>query len=232
MDDDRVSSYLRHLPAVLREGPFLGRFLLAFEAVLTGIAPEAIPQGAELDPYRGLVGLERLLDGIHRFFDPLTTEPEFLPWLALWVATSLRDDWSEATKREFIANIVPLYRERGTRGGMEKVLRLSGDEAQVVDFNDGLHEALEIKYFGSGPKPAHFFGVIVTIAERDPVELQRRLRRVQAIIDREKPAHTYYGLRILFPAMRINNNPATNLAFGPGIRINNATPLVLGTTTS
>jgi len=232
MDDDHVSSYLRHLPAVLREGPFLGRFLLAFEAVLTGIDPEVVPKGAELDPYRKLVGLERLLDGIHHFFDPMQTEPEFLPWLAQWVATSLRDDWSEATKRSFIANIVPLYRERGTRGGMEKVLRLSGDEAQVVDFNDGQHEDIEVKYFGSGPKPAHFFGVIVTIAERDPTELQRRLRRVQAIIEREKPAHTYYGLRILFPAMRINNDPVGNVALGKGITINNAIPLVLGTTTS
>lgn len=222
------SSYLPYLPAVLRQSPFLGRFLLAFEAVLTGLDESSNPLD-ENDPHRKLVGLERLLDDIDRFFDPLRTDPEFLPWLSAWVATSLRDDWSEETKRDFIAHIVPLYRERGTRAGIEKVLRLSGDEAQVVDFHDGLHEDLEIAQFGTAPKPAHFFGVIVTVNERDPVELSRRTRRVRAIVDREKPAHTYYGLRLLYPALRINNDKS-NEAFGPGITISNTAPLVLGTT--
>jgi phage tail-like protein len=229
MGDDRVSSYLPYLPAVLRQSPFLGRFLLAFEAVLSGVDESSIPEDPALERYRKLAGLERVLDGIDRFFDPARTDPEFLPWLAQWVATSLRDDWSEQTKRTFLASIVPLYRERGTRAGIEKVLHLSGDEAQVVDFHDGLHEDLEATHFGSLPKPPHFFGVIVTVNERDPVELARRTRRVRAIVDREKPAHTYYGLRILYPAMRINNDKS-NTAFGPGITIDNTTPLVLGTT--
>jgi len=245
MDDDRVSSYLPYLPAVMRQSPFLGRFLLAFEAVLTGLDEEAIPEDPTLAPYRDLAGLERLLSTIERFFVPggverffddhpaaapsIKTDPEFLPWLAQWVATSLRDDWSEQTKRNFIANIVPVYRERGTRAGIEKVLRLSGDDAQVVDFHDGLHEDDERAQFGVAAKPAHFFGVIITVNERDPAELARRARRVRAIVDREKPAHTYYGLRILYPAMRINNSKS-NAAFGPGITINNTTPLVLGTT--
>lgn len=228
-DDLARSSYLPYLPAVLRQSPFLGRFLLAFEAVLSGADGAALPDDPALSRYRELAGLERVLDGIDRFFDPARTDPEFLPWLAQWVATSLRDDWSEETKRNFLASIVPLYRERGTRAGIEKVLRLSGDEAQVVDFNDGLHDDLEKLHFGAAAKPAHFFGVIVTVNERDPVELARRSRRVRAIVDREKPAHTYYGLRILYPAMRLNNSKS-NSAFGPGITISNTTPLVLGTT--
>lgn len=229
MGGDQVSGYLPYLPAVLRQSPFLGRFLLAFEAVLTGVDPKALPADPALAPYRDLAGLERLLDTLDRFLDPARTDPEFLPWLAQWVATSLRDDWSEDTKRAFLANIVPLYRERGTRAGIQAVLRLSGDEALVVDFNDGQDEDLEKTHFGAAAKPAHFFGVIVTVNERDPVELARRSRRVRAIVDREKPAHTYYGLRILYPAMRINNSKS-NTAFGPGITISNATPLVLGTT--
>lgn len=239
MDADRVSSYLAYLPAVLRQGPFLGRFLLAFEAVLSGLPADAYPEGAGIDADRALQGLEQILDGIDRFLDPLRTDPEFLPWLAQWVAVSLRDDWSEATRRDFLANIVPLYRERGTRAGIEKVLRLSGDDATVVDFGDGLHEELEEREFGQEAKPPHFFGVIVTVSERDPIELTRRTRRVRAIVDREKPAHTYYGLRILYPAMRINNDPVNNPGLGVGIMINNdpknnppsfGPGLVLGTT--
>ncbi|WP_437275938.1 phage tail protein [Sorangium sp. So ce375] len=224
-----MSSYLPYLPAVLRQSPFLGRFLLAFEAVLSGVDPASIPDDASLDDVRDLKGIERVLDGIDRYFDPLRTDPEFLPWLAQWVATSLRDDWSEETKQKFLANIVPLYRERGTRAGIEKVLHLSGDEAQVVDFHDGLHESLEAVHFPFNPKPPHFFGVILTVSERDPAKLARQTRRVRAIVDREKPAHAVYGLRILYPAMRINN-AKSNTAFGPGLTISSTNPLVLGTT--
>ncbi len=229
MANDRVTSYLPHLPAVLRQSPFLGRFLLAFEAVLSRNDAIAEVPGEDLAGYTNLVGFTQLLDRIHEYFDPLKTDPEFLPWLAQWVATSIRDDWSETTRRNFVANIVPLYRERGTRAGIEKVLALSGDEAMVVDFQDNLHRDLEAMHFPGvpNPPPPHFFGIILTIDDRDPVKLARRARRLRAIVDREKPAHTYYALRIIYPAMRINNNPA-NAAFGPGITINNATPLVLG----
>jgi phage tail-like protein len=229
MGDDLLSSYLPYLPAVLRQGPFLGRFLLAFEAVLSGLPEGAYPPGPTFDAHRGVKGLEQLLDDIDRYFDPMRTDPDFLPWLAQWVALSLRDDWSDDTRRTLLASIVPLYRERGTRAGMEKLLRASGDDVRVLDFGDGLDEELEQKEFGTGPKPPHFFGVILTVGESDPSQLARRTRRVRAIVDQEKPAHTYYGLRILVPALRINNDPQGNPTFGPGIRINNAVPLVLGT---
>lgn len=229
MANDRVTSYLPYLPAVLRQSPFLGRFLLAFEAVISRNDAVAELQDPNLARYRDLVGFAQLLDRIHEYFDPLNTDPEFLPWLAQWVATSIRDDWSETTRRNFVANIVPLYRERGTRAGIEKVLALSGDDATVVDFQDNLHKDLEATHFPGipNPPPAHFFGVILTVDDLNATKLARRARRVRAIVDREKPAHTYYALRIIYPAMRINNSPA-NAAFGPGIVINNAAPLVLG----
>jgi len=116
--EERVSSYLEHLPAVLQEGPFIGRFLLAFEAILHGLPPG--PDVSQLP-----VGLSDLLDRMHTYFDPVgertvagTRMPaEFLPWLAQWMATSLWEDWSEETKRNFLANCLPFYRRRGTRGG-------------------------------------------------------------------------------------------------------------------
>jgi hypothetical protein len=72
-----------------------------------------------------------------------------LPASLVEQATSLRDDWSEETKRSFISNVVPLYKKRGTRDGIEKVLRLSGDEAKVVDFNDG-QDVLTVARFSTG----------------------------------------------------------------------------------
>jgi phage tail-like protein len=230
-----VSSYLQYLPAVLQQGEFLGRFLLAFEEILSGgldlsqidTAGLSAEEKARLETEKRLLGFEQILDRIHTFFDPAQAPEDFLPWLAQWVATSLRDDWSVETRRRFVGQIVPLYRMRGTRAGIQAVLELSGEVVKVVDFGDGLDEELEVREFGSGPWPPHFFGVLLTVQQRDPIELARKVRRVRAIVEREKPAHTVYALRINYPAMRINNDPATNKALGPGVLVGRNT--VLGT---
>jgi hypothetical protein len=117
---------------------------------------------------------------------------------------------------------------RGTRAGIEAVLRLCGHtDAVVVDFGDGRDEALEQQEFGIGPKPAHFFGVILTVNKIASAELAGEVRRACAVIDREKPAHTFYALRLRSPAMRINNDP-NDPTFGPGIKVGVTT--TLGTT--
>jgi phage tail-like protein len=131
-----ASTYLRYLPAIFRvedreNGGFLGRFLLAFEAVLTGRQKKQKP------------GLEELLDGIvnedgteglagvHRYFDPGPGRPdpcrapnEFLEWLASFVALTLRADTSPEFRRDLIARAVPLYRRRGTLQGLADMLTL------------------------------------------------------------------------------------------------------------
>jgi phage tail-like protein len=134
-------------------------------------------------------GLEQILERAETFFDPSRTPEEFLPWLAQWAAASLRDDWSAATKRAFIGNIVPLYRLRGTRAGIEAALRIVLGDVEV-------HE------LGMTELPHHFL-VVLRVAERDPTRLARTVQQVREIIDREKPAHTTYGLRIEYPAMKL-----------------------------
>ena len=64
----------------------------------------------------------------------MTTDVEFLPWLSGWVALTLRADWSEATQRSFLQQIVPLYRLRGTRDGLQRMLTLyTGQPVEVDD---------------------------------------------------------------------------------------------------
>jgi phage tail-like protein len=221
-----TSSYLGYLPPILQQGDLIGSFLLAFEAVLSGLDPSQIPASAHPAQTDLAPGLEQLLAGVHRYIDPgdsLYDDPalakDFLPWLAQWAATSLRDDWDLATKRKFLSAVVPLYRKRGTRAGMEAVLTIAGDDVRVLDFHDGLDEALEGTEFGTADKPPHLFGVILTVNANDPTLLARSKRRVLAILDQEKPAHTYFALRTKYPAMRINDDPAHQTAFGAGIFI-------------
>ena len=104
MSEQKKSEYLQYLPAVFQEDPFLGRFLVPFEEVLNGFGD--------------------LLSDIDHYFAPALTEPDFLPWLAQWLAMSLDEEWEEEKRRLLIAEAVELYRRRGTVKGLERYLEI------------------------------------------------------------------------------------------------------------
>ena len=184
-----ASTYLNYLPAIFRQDDFAGRFLLAFEVILSGLSQE---MRREVGVESIVAGLEETLARIHTFFDPGATDPEFLPWLASWVALSLRADWEEATKRAFIREIIPLYKLRGTKAGLEAMLKIYTREPVTI--------------YDDFAEPAHYFQVKLTLSERDADRLRRKQQIARAIIDQEKPAHTFYALQIAVPTMRL---PAT-----------------------
>jgi phage tail-like protein len=164
-----MTSVVDHLPAVYRDDPFLGAFLGAFEHVLAG--------------------LDARIDDVPRYFDPATTDAEFLPWLSSWVALTLRADWDEATQRNFLQQVVPLYGMRGTRHGLQRILELYTDQnVEIIDDFDAV---------------PHYFQVQLTLPEADPGLLRRKQQIARAIIDQEKPAHTFYALRLSIPTMRL-----------------------------
>lgn len=104
MTEQTKSRYLDYLPAIYQEDPFLGQFLLPFEEVLTGF--------------------EDLLSTIDRYFAPAVTDPDFLPWLATWIALVLDEEWDEAKRRRLIGEAVKLYRLRGTVQGLKRYLEI------------------------------------------------------------------------------------------------------------
>lgn len=175
-----VTSYVDHLPAILREDPMLAAIVRAFEAVLVG-------------------AVERPLTGLHRYFTPgpgladgERAPAEFLPWLAGWLGLSLRPEWNDQTRRRFMGAALELYRLRGTRAGVRLALELYlGDPAAVR-----VHEFTA---------PPHFFQVVLSARTSDPVALARTDRCVRALLDQTKPAHTVYGLQINFPTMMIDD---------------------------
>lgn len=203
IDLTTTSSYLHYLPAIFSEHPFLGRFLLSFEQVLTGL------QGSETQPRQGL---EEIIADIPKLFDPdhkdKGTPEEFLQWLAAWVAISLRADWTPDQQRKFLARIVPFYRRRGTKKNLAELLRIYTGlepvitEAEGTVFQIGVHSTigLDTQLGGSAP---HYFRVTVTIANPDPSTLQRQHQIVTALIEQEKPAHTAYDLELAHSTMQI-----------------------------
>ncbi|MEB3310778.1 MAG: phage tail protein [Snowella sp.] len=201
---DLVSSYLQYLPAILQEDPFMGRFLLAFEKVLSGVkdlpSDEKIIQGNS----DNVSGLEEVINRVETYFDPQETPEQFLPWLAGWVALSLRDDWEIKAKRAFIQEIVRLYQKRGTKDGLTEVLKL-----YLV--NSGFGD--KVKIFDEFDNFPHYFQVQLTLNDRDPEKYWRQSRIAKAIIDQEKPAHTFYSLKILVPTMQLTKRSQVNYPF-------------------
>src|SRR6266568_9451181 len=126
------SSLLRYLPAIYQESAVPGEenavaglFLGCFEEILLG------------------EGLEGDIARIPSCVTPHLARPDFLPWLAGWVALSLRTDLPLEIQRRLIAEIVPYYLSRGTRSGLERILRLTtGIESIFVD--EPKHPPLQI----------------------------------------------------------------------------------------
>lgn len=92
------SKYTKFLPAWMKDDgsvdgqSFVGRVLLAFEKVLSGLEDDPAEDPEALDPK----GVEQILDRIGDYFDPYFAPSQFVPYLAKWVAWEIQrgDDWN------------------------------------------------------------------------------------------------------------------------------------------
>ncbi len=151
------SRYLQYLPPIFRDDPFLGRFLLAFEGVLSPI--------------------EQVVDNFDLYLDPRTVPPFFLDQLAGWLALTLDEKWPIEKRRAVVAQAAELYRRRGTRWGLSRILEIyTGVVPQIMEPDN---------------RP-HHFDVILRIPKGQRVDRPT----VERIIEANKPAHTTFSLEI------------------------------------
>jgi len=174
------SKYLEHLPGIYRDNEFLGRFLLIFESIL--------------DP------IERTVDNIPYYFDPLMTPKSILPWLASWADLTLDPTWPEARRRELAESATELYRWRGTRRGMSEYLRIyTGKIPQITEYIPGIPLGPDARLgintrLGSSGGGYHFT-VTIEADESDSFDP----KKLRTIIEAQKPSHTIYTLHIQRP---------------------------------
>ena len=125
---------------------FLPDLLLAFQKILTGVRAEdgfedktRITSTHDRPDYEPL---ESIIDQLDRFFDPFRTDPEFLDWLASWVALELRPDWTHAEKRKMIARMVRVVKRVGLKSGLYDFLDIYAKEQVrpriVIDDDEAL----------------------------------------------------------------------------------------------
>ncbi len=223
---------------------FLGEMSSADRAALDAVVTAAALPAAEETRHRDAIaaldarsqgreesvpGLERLLDGIASYSDPIAApgasrhesegetgyfDDDFVPYLAQWVALTLRQRWPDAKRRRLIQTIVPLYKKRGTPDGISQVLELFVEWPVKISEDLGLviGERSTVEQDTTVGGLPHFFRVDIPFGHREPgappepfeLELLRSLVGfTRDVVDQEKPAHTDYAARIDVPGFII-----------------------------
>ncbi|HEY9026500.1 MAG TPA: phage tail protein, partial [Burkholderiaceae bacterium] len=162
-------------------------------------------------------GLEETIGAMARYFEPGATLPddrrapaEFLPWLAGWVALTLREDWDELRQRDLIAQAASLYRQRGTKRGVEAFLTIYTRLGVEVDelgtpMQIGTHSSIGVDTLLGGGAP-FYFSVRLLLPTPDPAQIKAQREVAAAIVDLQKPAHTFYTLTVDTPTMQIGTH--------------------------
>ena len=232
---DAPSSYMQFLPALMREGErdgqanLLGRFLKIFEKILSGIDDDArllvtTPDGTL--QAREVIGIEHILDKIHDYFDPLFTPPffenqqssaDFIAYLSQWVALMQNQTWDVKSQRRLLKKIVPLYKKRGTEPGLSEYLDIYlqefiGAEVTIKEFLAGIKVG-ESATVGQdtvvGGAPPYFFFVQIRVGQLQGFRpVSNLVANTRAIVDLEKPAHTYYAVLYDIPGMTVGERSA------------------------
>lgn len=204
-----ASSLMHSLPAIYEEDPYLGQFLLAFEKILLGRQDGV--EFPEVEVPFPAQGVEETIAGVAKYFDPYQTPEEFLSWLASWTAFSLRADLDLLKQREFVAKIAQLYRWRGTKKNLQDLLSIFTVSVPTVVEQEnegvqiGVRSTIGVDMILGGEKP-HFFRVKISLPRAAPAMQERQMDIARALIDLEKPAHTFYELIPIFPSMQIGRH--------------------------
>jgi len=187
-------NYLDYLPGIyrqydLRQGYFLKRFLWLIKH----------PQ----------LPIDRLIKNIHTYFQPFNTPRQFLSYLASTLALVMDESWDESRKRELIANIVKIYKLRGTPLGLKIYLKIyTGNVPEIIEnfwpfngFQVGVSSTIGVDSIIIGyVNRSHCFTVrIPRPMEETPLEM---IRKIHAIIEAERPAHTNYYMVFAEPELQ------------------------------
>lgn len=148
------------------------------------------------------------LTELHRLFGAYSTPPDFLVWLAAWVAMPMHESWPEMKRRQLIEHAVELFRWRGTRRGLSRFIEIYTGYRPVI--NDQPYAGMRLgRWARLGTKAAalgevgeHSFVVNLTVP--DPSAIDKEM--VRQIIETEKPAHTTYILRITRRSSQLDLN--------------------------
>jgi phage tail-like protein len=217
---------VRRLPRTYSRDPAAASFLYRYLAVAGGL----------------LGDISRRADERDVLLDPWAVPSSALPWLGSLVGMALDDRWSESARRTLVAEAACLFRKRGTKAGLERLLSIylgEGRPARIVELfqvrgqgqgavgsavgGGGLRVggAAAVAWSEAGSsvsadafaRTAHRFSVVVPAVLDDGQE-----RAVRDLLEEHKPAHTAYELCTVGAGMRVGRGLYVELTsmVGPG----------------
>jgi phage tail-like protein len=165
---------LRMLPGVLQEDEFAERLVSAFDQLTAPIYAT--------------------LDCIDAYFDPWTTPPDVLEWLAGWVGVMFDDLLPLERRRLLVSEIVSLYRVRGTALGLAKYLAIvTGVEVEIEESGGATWSSTP----GGAPPGESRPRLLVRLITDDPDSMD--VRRVNLLVGDNKPAHVPHTVEVVRP---------------------------------
>lgn len=178
-------SYLAYLPAVYQENEqsrdFLERFLSLFKTFYSAN--------------------EHQIGRLEKYFDADFVSGDFLLWLGSWLAVAVDENWAEEKLRQLIKKAPRLYKKRGTREGIQEILKIyTGEKPFVVEQFQLRHGLIE-KYYEDlldrlyGTDPYEFCILLKPFL----VETTDQRSTVKSIVNSEKPAYTRANVIMLEP---------------------------------
>ncbi len=185
-----------------------------------------------------VAGLPDTVAPLSDFFDKPEQNP-LLQFLSTWVDLTFSEDWTLNQRRDILAQILPLYKKRGTLEGLKAYLKLyvgSGVEIKddLAPLQVGVISRLGMDTILGGfpPEtpplqvgmisevgkdaiiggfPPYFFLVRAAVAEGGPKALLKKRKAIVEILEREKPAHTWYRLFVRGPTFQIGDQETATL---------------------
>lgn len=164
------------LPEVYRDGGFGMRFLEGLETVL--------------DPVIGT------LDALPAYFDPDLAPRDVLDLMAAWLGLTVNESWANERVRDALRLAGRLGQLRGTKQGIELVLRISFPDLPLRVEDSGKVTWSSDSDAPSAPATNAFVVYCdQTIDEAKQSEIAR-------VIERAKPLHVNFRLRVRAPRKR------------------------------
>jgi len=205
-------TYLKYLPSIYstdnESKDFLERFLSIFETMQSSV--------------------DKKITSFVQYIDPRITPDDFLPWLSTWLGYGLIQKWPKENARRFLELLPELYKNRGTRYGLEQVLSLylesvksdvsdasNTDENFSSFFKDGkftIIESFQLRCAQQGDAWNNFenlygndvFSFFILL---NPLQVNRKLvEDINKIVEEEKPAHTVAHVIMLDPWFQLNSH--------------------------
>lgn len=204
MTEPIPSEIFKLLPVYLQNEAKPGSFL---ELLVTVWEHIMIKKPAEIQH----LALKQILHQTWRYFAiEQETPEEFIDWLAAKLGLFIQSDWTRTQKKILLAQAMTFYRKRGTKQALRGVLNLyvAGDiEARNVRIIEspgvqiGIYSVVGVSTIIEG---VDCFAVKVRLPSIPlPEVLCKKKQALSELIDREKPVHTRYGIKLHVPTMRI-----------------------------